>query len=392
MFLFLLWLATVLTAGGLLLLVRRNPAQRGWRWAAGLLALASFGFPIARWLAHQAVRWLYTSAPPSLGQRLMPSRGLLPLAHYQQVADGLLERGLLWVLFLNLALLAAYGWTQRTVRQRVSRALRHPLILGPLGLLTGVALVFFGYNGWLEIQFRQPHPVFYTDCHKVWGHRGHPEPPDIIENTIPSFQRAFDLGAPGVEMDVRYDPERHQYYIGRYDRGADVPPEQRLTLEQIFSAVGDRGYFWLDTKTIRYMTPEEAQQAAQDMAQLLDRFGLRQKAIIESDTPENLQYFAQAGLHTSYWIFNIDESGFPTTPWDLWKALVRIKQNYIRGGFSAISMDVRFYTPMVQWMLKGARIHLFTINDEEALRYWSHRREVRVILTDTARYDIGTCP
>lgn len=385
-----LWLLAILLSLLFFGLVQRHRATAGWRWASGVLALGALLFPLGRGLARLATRWMYTQAPVSLAQRVMASRKHLPLSHYLALTDALLKRGLLLWAGIVLLLLAVYLWKRYPAQRR--RFLRHPLVLGTLGLVAGTVLAFVGFNIWLDLRFRQPHPVFYTDCHKVWGHRGHPEPPKIIENTIPSFRRAFDLGAPGVEMDVRYDPQRHEYYIGRYDRGPDIPPEQRLTLPEIFAAVGDRGYFWLDTKTIHYMTPAEAQQAAQDMAQLLDRFGLRQRAIIESDTPENLAYFAQAGLHTSYWIFNIDEQAVPHTPWGLWWTLVRIKRNYIRWGFSAISLDVRFYTPMVRWMLKDARIHLFTIDDLEDLHRWVKKDEVRVILTDTDRYDITACP
>jgi len=385
-----LWLFAVLLSLFFFSLIYRDRAPVGWRWTSGLLALGALFFSPGRWLAHLAILWMYTQAPASLPRRLMPNRNHLPVKHYLAVADALFERGLLLWVGLLLLLMATYLGHQ--YQSQIRRVFQHPLVRGALALGVTAALAFVGFNLWLEVQFRQPHPVFYTDCHKVWGHRGHPEPPKIVENTIPSFQRAFDLGAPGVEMDVRYNPQRHEFYIGRYDRGPDTSPDQRLTLPEIFAAVGSRGYFWLDTKSIHYMTPEEARQAAQDMVQLLDRFGLRQRAIIESDTPENLAHFAQAGLHTSYWIFNIDEQAFPHTPWGLWRALVRIKRNYIRWGFSAISLDARFYTPMVQWMLKGARIHLFTVDDPEELRHWVRHNEVRVILTDTDRYDITTCP
>lgn len=331
--------------------------------------------------------WLYTSGPAFLSEALLPARHHLPLRHYLLRVDHLLG-GLQAVLGLLSLALGAW-WVVR--HGCLARWWALPWVRGAVAALAALVVAFVAFNLWLDHQFRQPHPVFYTDCHKVWGHRGHPEPPEIIENTIPSYRRAFDLGAPGVEMDVRYDRNLHQYYIGRYDRGAPPPPDQRLTLDEVFAAVGDRGYFWLDTKTIHYMTPEEARQAAQDMAALLDKYGLRQRAIIESDTPSNLVYFARAGLHTSYWIFNIDESAFPKTPWGLWWTLVRIKQNYIRGGFSAISLDVRFYKPLVAFMLRGARIHLFTVNAPEDLRLWVRRKEVRVILTDTDRYDITAC-
>ncbi len=353
--------------------------HRALLWA---LALALPATGVAAW----AVGWLHGHGPAALADALMPSRGVLPAAHYQ----ARVWRAGFW---LVMGLGGAYGlavlWA---LRARWARFWQHRKVQRGAWLLAGLVGLFVAFNMWQHGRFLQPHPVFYTDCRKVWGHRGHPEPPDIPENTIASYRRAFDLGAPGVEMDVRYDPQRGEYFIGRYDRGQEPPPGQRLLLQQVLEAVGQRGYFWLDIKTIRYLSPDQARQAAHDLAALLDAYGARDRAIVESDRPENLAYFARAGLHTSYWIFNIDEDAFPRTPWGLWWALVQVKENYIRGGFSAISMDRRFYTPMVAWMLYGARVHLFTVDDEASLRALVRRPQVRVILTNTARYDITACP
>ena len=363
-----------------------RPRRVAWGWAA-LVAV----YPLGAAAARALVVWLYTAAPAGLAARVMPSRGVLPLAHYQDQAAGWLQVAAGALLLASAGAALMHMGRAVHLAARVRAWARRPWARAVAAGLGLVLLAFVGYNAWLHAQFVRPHPVFYTDCRKVWGHRGHPEPPEVPENTIASYARAFDLGAAGVEMDVRYDPERREYFIGRYDRGAAPPPGQRLRLDQVFAAVGTRGYFWLDIKTIGYLTPAQAQQAAADLAALLDRYDLRARAIVESDTPENLTYFAQAGLHTSYWIFNLDEDAFPRTPWGLWWALVQVKRNYIRGGFSAISMDRRFYTPLVAWMLQGARVHLFTVNEVRDLERLVAQEQVRVILTDTARYDIDAC-
>ncbi|NPA30708.1 MAG: hypothetical protein GXO37_01755 [Chloroflexi bacterium] len=383
-----LWTLALLLAGWSAWLLRTRISAR--RWAVVGLFLVVAAFPVLDALGRVWIARLYADPTSDWAARLMPSRQVLPVTHYQARWEQVL---------LRVAVAAAavlFVWALATVVRsapgRWRRVLRRPgLRRVGIGLLVGL-VAFVGYNAWLHVQFLQPHPVFYTGCRKVWGHRGHPEPPDIPENTIASYARAFDLGAAGVEMDVRYDPQRREYFVGRYDRGQDPPPEQRLRLDEVFAAVGSRGYFWLDIKTIAYLTPAQARQAAADLAALLDRHHLRSRAIVESDTPSNLAYFAQAGLHTSYWIFNLDEDDFPSTPWALWWALTRIKQNYIQGGFSAISLDRRFYTPTVAWMLRGARIHLFTVNERRALEALVAQEPVRVILTDTAYYDITACP
>ena len=387
----IVWLlAVILTVGNVIVLTQYR-VPRVWRWVGGGLMLAAALFPLERIAAHGLAAWLYHRAPAAIADRLLASRHILPLTHYQARADAALT-----MLMGIVAILAAIEVVVWLTRQPSGRArLRTIARSRAFRTLTGSAilavLAFVGYNAWLMTQFRQPHPVFYTDCYKVWGHRGHPEPPEIPENTIASYRRAFDLGAPGVEMDVRYDADQREYFIGRYDHGDPPPENERLMLDDVFAAVGDRGYFWLDTKTIHYMTPEEAGQAAADMRVLLDRHGLRQRAIIESDTPENLAYFAREGLHTSYWIFNIDEDRFPKTLWGQWRAMVRVQKHYIDGGFSAISLDKRFYTPVVAWMLRGARVHLFTSDDRNELESLARRDQVRVILTDTAFYDIDSC-
>ncbi len=362
----------------------RKYLARGLVLGSGLV----LAMPLIRAVARAAVIGLYERGPAPLARVVMPSRGLLPLSHYL----ARLEAGLK-ALMVGTVLLVVGGtfylvassprWQARWRHLASRRAFRYGLVAASLPWLLAVT-AFVG----LEVAYRLPHPVFYTGCPKIWGHRGHPEPPDIPENSIASFQRAFDLGAPGVEMDVAYLRESRTFVIRRPDR--TYP--QHLTLEEVFAAVGARGYFWLDIKTIRELTPEEAQQAARDLRALVDRFGLRDRVIVESEDPHNLRYFAREGLHTSYWIFNIDETEFPSSAWQLFWTLQKIRWHYIRGGFSAISMDRRFYTPQVARALKGARIHLFTVNDPATLRDLAQREEVRVILTDTDLYRLVECP
>lgn len=382
------WLIGALLIGSTWFIVLPMTRSRGTRkylawsvvWGGGLVLT----MPLIHAAARMAITWLYERGPASLVHLLMPSRNLLPLSHYL----ARMETGL--KTFTGVVLLFALGGTLYLVvssprwRHLISRpAFRYGLAALALPWLLAAG-AFMG----MELAYRMPHPVFYTGCPKIWGHRGHPQPPDIPENTIASFQQAFDLGAPGVEMDVVYLQEQRQFVIQRPDR--EYP--RRLTLEEVFEAVGTRGYFWLDIKTIRELTPEEAQQAARDLRALVDRFGLRERVIVESEDPNNLRSFVQAGLHTSYWIFNIDETEFPSSPWRLFWTLQEIRWNYIRGGFSAISMDLRFYTPEVARSLKGARIHLFTVNDPATLRALAQRDEVRIILTDTDLYHLVECP
>ncbi len=377
-----LWLLAVLTSAFLVWRLEvAHPRSRGLRVVC-LLVVGLALYPLVRLAALAAVTWLYQQAPRPWADWLMPGRRALDLAYYHARARTFLTYGLmaLWGLIVFLAGAVPVGTHARAwLRARWPRAAWG--ILALLGLLSAPLL-------WQQARFMAPHPVFYQGCRKVWGHRGHPQPPAIPENSIASFRRAFDLGAAGVEMDVAYLPERRTFIIHRPDR--EYP--QRLTLEDVFQAVGHRGYFWLDIKTIRTLPPEQARQAAQDLALLVDAFGLRDRVIVESDHPENLMAFARQGLHTSYWIFNIDEDAFPRSWPRLLQALWRIRETYIQGGFSAISMDHRFYRPAVARALWGARVHLFTVNDPQRLQDLIRREQVRVVLTDEPLFDLDGCP
>ena len=249
----LLWAVWVLLAALGAVMLFHGLSSRWGKALAAALALVVVFAPLERAAAHGLVAWFYGGGLPALSNRLMASRSMFPLAHYLTEADDVLE-GLFFAAALVLVLWALVWWSWQPQGRAAWRALfRNRVFRAAAGVVLLVVLAFAGYNGWMAVQMHQPHPVFYTDCHKVWGHRGHPEPPKIVENTIPSYQRAFDLGAPGIETDVLYDPVHREYYIGRYDRGALPPEGERLTLERVFSVVGNRGYFWLDTKTIHRM-------------------------------------------------------------------------------------------------------------------------------------------
>ncbi len=382
-----LWLCTFLTLTPLLFWAWGNAAAARTRWPvrfARLLGLVVPAFPPARWAARSLVAWLYTRGPDALARALMPSRNALPLSHYLDKSEHLLRAGLVlaWVGSFFPLLVAALADPQ------VRAGLRRPRVRFALAVL-GLALASpFLWFGALQIRFRMPHPVFYTDCRKVWGHRGHPEP-GIPENTLASFRNAFDLGAPGVEMDVFYLRETGRFLVGRKRAEAGGHP---LDLEQVFAQLGHRGRFWIDLKTVRNMTPQEARETAARLKALAERYHVEKRIIVESEHPENLRYFAQAGLHTSYWIFNVDREDLPQTTWEWVQALTEIQQNYVRGGFSAISMDYHYYRPIVARFLWGARIHLFTVNDEALLRHYVARDEVRIILTDGNYFHITACP
>ncbi len=355
------------------------PHRRRWRWGDGLVAAAVLLYPLAAWLAPRALAWAYASPAP-WPDRIMPSRHVLPWAHYRARVHTLLTLGAAGLAALAW-LRAWWVWTQEGPPW-LRKTLRYLARVAFAGVLLS-SLALLAFHG-LFVAARGP--TFYQGCSKVWGHRGHFQDPDIHANTIASFRRAFDLGAAGVEMDVLYDPVRGRFWVGRYD---ETGP--RIPLEDVFQAVGDRGYFWLDLKTLRTLDARQARVLAMRLRALVDRYHLRERVIVESDHWQNLRAVRDAGLFTSFWIFNVDETDVPRAPWAYWKQVLTYQWHFIQGGFSAISLDERFYTRALAWALRGVPVHTFTVNDPSRMRALLADPNVRVVLSDQAWYAWHAC-
>ncbi|NPA06719.1 MAG: hypothetical protein GXO54_04860 [Chloroflexi bacterium] len=360
-------------------LVALWPHRNRWRWSDGLTAAAVLLYSLTAWLVPRVLAWAYTS-PAAWPDRIMPSRHILPWDHYRARIQTMLAFGAAGL--ATLAWLRAWWvwtregppWLRHTLRGLASAA-------GVIFLVSSLALLAF--HG-LFVVARGP--TFYQGCYKVWGHRGYFQEPDIQANTIASFRRAFDLGAAGVEMDVLYDPVRGRFWVGRYDETGPQTP-----LEDVFHALGDRGYFWLDLKTLRLLDARQARVLAMRLRALVDRYHVRERVIVESDHWQNLRAVREAGLFTSFWIFNVDERDVPRAPWAYWSQVLTYQWHFIQGGFSAISLDERFYTPALALALRGVPVHTFTVNDPSRMRALLADPNVRVILSDQAWYAWHTC-
>ncbi|MBT7044157.1 MAG: hypothetical protein HN977_02095, partial [Gammaproteobacteria bacterium] len=101
----------------------------------------------------------------------------------------------------------------------------------------------------------------YNGCHKVWTARGL-YGNGIDQNSIESIGAAFDIGAEGVEVDVRYD-KKMQDFIVSHDYPYNKKNGKILKLSELFDALGDNHYFWLDYKKLRHLNEEQTQQAIQ---------------------------------------------------------------------------------------------------------------------------------
>jgi glycerophosphoryl diester phosphodiesterase len=225
---------------------------------------------------------------------------------------------------------------------------------------------------------------FYNDCRKVWGHAGYSREYGV--NSLPGYKQAFDLGAKGVELDVHYDPDLDRFIVSH-----DFPYKRidgkLLRLEDVLNELGNRGYFWLDFKNLKHIGKKEAAKAARRLSDLIERYHVKDRVIVESKDAINLTVLSRAGIPTSYWVnVNRNKEGFSTR-----LRVFGFKAMFLYGRFSAVSMDHRNYTPYLQETFKNLPVHLFTINREEEILEHLYWENVKVILSDENFFALDGC-
>ena len=221
---------------------------------------------------------------------------------------------------------------------------------------------------------------FYNGCYSVWAHSGYHKVDPY--NSIENFSEAFDRGAKGVEIDIIFD-NNLQDFIVSHDYPYSLVKGKLLTLENVFSAVGDRGYLWVDFKQLD--TVSDVDLVVDKMERLLKKFNLMDKVIIESRKGILLRKFSQKSIHTSYWIaFSPNGELFP------FRFKLRIKDFLSRSligisNFSAISMSHKYYKSKKK-IYSHLPIHLYTVNDKDELSKLIDDNAVKVILSDKSYY------
>lgn len=219
--------------------------------------------------------------------------------------------------------------------------------------------------------------IFYDGNYKVWAHRGYHK--NSQTNSIESFSAAFDRGAYGIELDIFYDKDLKDFIVS-HDYPYETHDHKLLTLEHVFSSLGSRGYFWVDFKQLE--SAQYIDSVVNKMSNLLRRFNLTDRVIIESPHGLALRKFSQKGLHTSYWI-NPSNNRLKLMIQDYgYRALIAF------SNFSAISMDYRDYKKYMKTNYSHLPIHLFTINDKAELKRLVNDCAVKVALSDEDYYSL----
>jgi len=240
----------------------------------------------------------------------------------------------------------------------------------------------------IDYKFSRINPnVIYSDCLKVWAHRGFFKE-GLEENSIESITKAFDLGAAGTELDVFYDLNLDEYIVS-HDYPYNLKKGRILKLKDVLKKVGKRGYFWLDFKNLEVLSKENAQKATLRMLDLLEKFKLTGKAIVESKNPINLSIVSRSGLHTSYWV--TPETSTEENFFKFWHDIYKIKLFFIYGNFSALSMNHYRFSEDIERRFANIPVHLFTVNDKKRVKELVRKKNVKVILTDEEQFYLEKC-
>lgn len=267
--------------------------------------------------------------------------------------------------------------TATTIKRRWWPWLLAPLLL--LGLLLSLSDVLY------RCAITQAPAFPFSACQKIWGHRGYAATGG--ENSLPSVQAAFGRGAAGVEIDILFDRELNDFVVS-HDRPYTLFYGKPLKLESVLAQYAGTGFFWLDAKDLRKLSPMTAHKATQRLAALIQRYQLTERAFVESSNPLYLAWLADQDIHTSYAVSPNSEQ-YSAPVYKLHTAVMKLA--YTFGEVSAISMDASRYTPVTAATFGKAAVLLSTVNDTGALQRLSAIPEVKVILSDDDHYAMTAC-
>lgn len=259
---------------------------------------------------------------------------------------------------------------------KLNRSVRYCIF----SILAGFAAIYFIDSRYEKIEVEGHH--FYDNAaQKIWAHRGyvktHPE------NTIAAFQEAIDKGAPGIELDIFFNPETKAFLVSHDPPTPDAP---ELHLETVFLEFGEKIHYWLDFKNLADLSFKDAASAAHLIATMATRYTSRPLIMVESTDASKLALFKHWGVHTALWA-SLD----PRNSW-LMRQYHILKTKYLLGahGIPAASFYIRQFDPSVPDVLPNTDIYVFTINEVETARELAALPSVKIILTDEDLYSLNS--
>ncbi len=149
------------------------------------------------------------------------------------------------------------------------------------------AIIIFILIGTLFLYRYSPYKIeFLGHYDKIWAHR---------VNSLEKLHKSIKYFK-GIELDLVYDETEHYLDVNH-------PPAEsiQLSFSTYLDKVGDkRPYLWLDIKNLNI---ENSPVIFKHLQQILQAKTYPfERVLIESQTPETLDIFTEAGFMTSYYI------------------------------------------------------------------------------------------
>ena len=243
----------------------------------------------------------------------------------------------------------------------------------------------------------------YNNCKKVWCSRGIYKSWSE-QNSLVAFQRAFNAGHIGIEVDFYYDVKMNRFIIShnRPQKDKDgnfiytLKDGKLFTLEELFKATAKGHYYWLDYKNLDRLSDEDAQKAIKRLDVITKIENVKQRVYLEGSTPWHIDDYTDAGYKTLFAFQPLPKSSI----------IASLSSNIYKIGYyfyniTAIAMpygklgDAK-YNEITQKNLKGIPVFLFHIPNNDALLHrLVQKKDVRVLLVgrdkSVSRPEITSC-
>lgn len=243
-------------------------------------------------------------------------------------------------------------------------------------VLVVIGALYFIDNRYGRLEIETHH--FYDDANqKAWAHGGFPKTP--TDNPITAFQNALENGAPGIELDIVYDPETKHFLVTGM---APQPENETLRLQTVLSKLGEKTHYWLSFKNLADLDFADAAKAAQFITAMVTKYSSRPLVMVESTSAAYLGLFKNRGIHTTL-LTSFD----PKSSW-LMHQFETLKLKYLLGknGITAASFAPEQFDPVLANQLPHTDIYLLTTNQLAKVREFAASSNVKIILTDKDFY------
>ena len=304
------------------------------------------------------------------------------------------------VILAMLPVVLTLGFAWLHARMPLAAFKRHALPLGAFDAAVALFVAYMiGVNTLDHALAAKDYSAAYADCHKIWATRGlvaSGRTKDANAGNSPAtINNAFAHGAPGVEVDVYYDPDLADFVVSH-----DFPYVKQdgtlLMLESLLAQTDPAKHYWLDFKRHGQLTRAQAEAAATRLAAIAAKTGVAPARLwIEGTEPFNLMPFVHTGFSI---IFDVhpprDDHVLTPVVTELHKAV------YLLGGFTVMGMNygteaAPIYGPVARQHLGGIPVFLYHVpTDRDLLARVVDIPEVRVLMASDHSanvYDINAC-